>query len=116
VKLCRVKYLDYNQDIPVGAKSLSSYLLCGTITTVGETLYYKNEVGATFYVTYHNHRLVKRPGYETLIYNIDEAYFTKEGDFVFLHVRRDDQSYKYLVGECYKQKPKEEDHDENSES
>ena len=115
VKLCKVKYIPYNQDIPTGAKSLSSYLMTGTITEVGDDLHFKDVLGQGFTVTYDNNRLVKKPGYEIIIFDIDEAYFTKERDFVFLHVRRQDLNYKYLVGEFYKQKPKEEDPDEDQD-
>lgn len=89
--------------------------MTSTIDDSGSKLQYKNEKNETFTVQYNDHRLVKRPGYETLIYEIDDVHFENKGDYVFMTVTRDHHDYTYLIGEKYektKKEEKEEDEDE----
>lgn len=42
-------------------------------------------------------RLVKKPGFEILLFDIDDVSFSVENDFVYIHITRDRQNYTFLL-------------------
>lgn len=113
VSLAQIRYISYNEDIPTGAKQLSNYLMTGTIDHVGHYLSYQGDDGKKYTVQCLRRRLVKRPGYETIIYNVDEADFSVEGSYVFMSVKRDGKKYCYLIGEKYEKTQQDEEEEED---
>ncbi|MDD6422025.1 MAG: competence type IV pilus minor pilin ComGF [Intestinibaculum porci] len=102
MKAASVKELKYNEDIPTGAKSLADYLMSATVKSVDETLTYEDYHDGTFQVFLDNkRRLVKKPGYEILMTDIDHVRFFTKGDFLYMNVARESQEYTYLIGDCY---------------
>lgn len=118
-KLTKVHYMAFNEDIPTGAKSLSTYLMSATIDSVSNELDYTDYHDGKFKVLLDRGRLVKKPGYEILISNVDEVSFEVKGNFVFMTIVRDRHHYTYLIGECYtpleEAKPKEDEKNEEKD-
>lgn len=112
VSLAHIRYISYNEDIPTGAKQLSNYLMTGTIDHVGHSLSYQGADGKTYTVQCLRNRLVKRPGYETIIYDIDDADFSKKDHYVFMTIHRDHKKYCYLIGENYEKTQQDEEEEE----
>lgn len=48
-------------------------------------------------ISYHNHRLVKREGYEILLEDIDYAHFSQEGNSIFLEFKKQGQVFFYQI-------------------
>lgn len=115
-KLAKVHYTTFNEDIPTGAKSLSTYLMSATIDAVSNELDYTDYHNGKFKVLLDRHRLVKKPGYEILITDVDDVSFSIKKDFVFMTVLRNSKRYTYMIGECYAPldatPPKEDESDE----
>lgn len=42
-------------------------------------------------------RLVKKPGFEILLFDIDDVSFSVENDFVYMHMTRGRQNYTFLL-------------------
>lgn len=114
VSLAHIRYISYNEDIPTGAKQLSNYLMTGTIEHVGQKLTYQGADGKKYTVQCLRNRLVKRPGYETIIYDVDRADFSETDHYVFMTVERDHKKYRYLIGENYEKTQEDEEEEEES--
>lgn len=96
-KLAKVHYTTFNEDIPTGAKSLSTYLMSATIDAVSNELDYTDHHNGKFKVLLDRHRQVKKPGYEILITDVDDVSFSIKKDFVFMTVLRDSKRYTYMI-------------------
>ena len=99
--LVKIKKADHDFDISIGVKQVSEYLLAGDIKEVSDQLIYEDEDKEKNIIEYDNHRLVKRPGYETLITNIDCANFYVKNNYIYLGLERNHHSYTYLIGNLY---------------
>ena len=107
--LVKMKKADQDSDIAIGLKQVSEYLLAGDIKDVHDQLIYNDETGQENIIEYDNHRLVKRPGYETLITNIDCANFYVKNDYIYIGLERHHQSYTYLIGNMYHKEKQDEE-------
>lgn len=47
---------------------------------------------------FHHNRVVKTPGYEILLENLDQAYFSENNNYIYLHWRRDNHEKQTLIG------------------
>ena len=99
--LVKIKKADHDFDISIGVKQVSEYLLAGDIKEVSDQLIYEDEDKEKNIIEYDHHRLVKRPGYETLITNIDCANFYVKNNYIYLGLERNHHSYTYLIGNLY---------------
>ena len=75
IRVLKVPVVSYNQDIAVGAKQLADYLLVSKIKTYSEDIGYYDEKGEENTIIFDKRRLVKTPGYEILITDIDDVIF-----------------------------------------
>ena len=80
VRLLRVPVVNNNQDIAVGAKQLADYLLVPKIKTYSEDIGYYDDKGEENTIIFEKRRLVKTPGYEILITDIDDVLFFEKDD------------------------------------
>lgn len=53
--------------------------------------------GETHYLTFHNHRLVKRDGYEIYMQNLDDLWFEEKEGCYFLNYEREQEHKKTLL-------------------
>ncbi len=116
LRLAAQDYPSYNQDISIGAKQVSTYLISGKITTYSEDIGYLDEEGQANTIMLDNHRLVKTPGYETIIYDIDELSFSEENEYLFMTVTRDDKEYTFMIGDLYEKEVDEVEENEEADS
>lgn len=77
VRLLKVPVVNNNQDIAVGAKQLADYLLVSKIKTYSEDVGYYDDKGEENTIIFEKRRLVKTPGYEILITDIDDVVFLR---------------------------------------
>ena len=83
VRLLRVPVVNNNQDIAVGAKQLADYLLVSKIKTYSEDIGYYDDKGEENTIIFEKRRLVKTPGYEILITDIDDVLFFEKDDYMY---------------------------------
>lgn len=103
----KVPVVSYNQDIAVGAKQLADYLLVSKIKTYSEDIGYYDEKGEENTIIFDKRRLVKTPGYEILITDIDDVIFFEKDAYMYMTITRGQQKYTYMICDLYR---KQEDY------
>ena len=88
VRLLRVPVVNNNQDIAVGAKQLADYLLVSKIKTYSEDIGYYDDKGEENTIIFEKRRLVKTPGYEILINDIDDLLFFEKDAYMYMTVTK----------------------------
>ena len=102
VRLLRVPVVNNNQDIAVGAKQLADYLLVSKIKTYSEDIGYYDDKGEENTIIFEKRRLVKTPGYEILIADIDDVLFFEKDAYMYMTVTRKSQKYTYMICDLYR--------------
>lgn len=102
VRLLRVPVVNNNQDIAVGTKQLADYLLVSKIKTYSEDIGYYDDKGEENTIIFEKRRLVKTPGYEILITDIDDVLFFEKDDYMYMTVTRKNQKYTYMICDLYR--------------
>lgn len=107
IRVLKVPVVSYNQDIAVGAKQLADYLLVSKIKTYSEDIGYYDEKGEENTIIFDKRRLVKTPGYEILITDIDDVIFFEKDAYMYMTITRGQQKYTYTICDLYR---KQEDY------
>ena len=102
VRLLRVPVVNNNQDIAVGAKQLADYLLISKIKTYSEDIGYYDDKGEENTIIFEKRRLVKTPGYEILITDIDDVLFFEKDAYMYMRVTSKNQKYTYMFCDLYR--------------
>lgn len=107
IRVLKIPVVSYNQDIAVGAKQLADYLLVSKIKTYSEDIGYYDEKGEENTNIFDKRRLVKTPGYEILITDIDDVIFFEKDAYMYMTITRGQQKYTYMICDLYR---KQEDY------
>lgn len=107
IRVLKVPVVSYNRDIAVGAKQLADYLLVSKIKTYSEDIGYYDEKGEENTIIFDKRRLVKTPGYEILITDIDDVIFFEKDAYMYMTITRGQQKYTYMICDLYR---KQEDY------
>ncbi len=107
IRVLKVPVVSYNQDIAVGAKQLADYLLVSKIKTYSEDIGYYDEKGEENTIIFDKRRLVKTPGYEILITDIDDVIFFEKDAYMYMTITRGQKKYTYMICDLYR---KQEDY------
>lgn len=107
IRVLKIPVVSYNQDIAVGAKQLADYLLVSKIKTYSEDIGYYDEKGEENTIIFDRRRLVKTPGYEILITDIDDVIFFEKDAYMYMTITRGQQKYTYMICDLYR---KQEDY------
>lgn len=107
IRVLKVHVVSYNQDIAVGAKQLADYLLVSKIKTYSEDIGYYDEKGEENTIIFDKRRLVKTPGYEILITDIDDVIFFEKDAYMYMTITRGQKKYTYMICDLYR---KQEDY------
>lgn len=107
IRVLTIPVVSYNQDIAVGAKQLADYLLVSKIKTYSEDIGYYDEKGEENTIIFDKRRLVKTPGYEILITDIDDVIFFEKDAYMYMTITRGQQKYTYMICDLYR---KQEDY------
>ena len=90
-----------HQDITIGIKQLSQYLMTASSISFDDEISYIDEEKQKNTITLDHHRLVKRPGYETLIYDIDHVSFSSKDHYLYMKVTRGSYEQEALISDLY---------------
>lgn len=107
IRVLKAPVVSHNQDIAVGAKQLADYLLVSKIKTYSEDIGYYDEKGEENTIIFDKRRLVKTPGYEILITDIDDIIFFEKDAYMYMTITRGQQKYTYMICDLYR---KQEDY------
>ena len=82
----------------LGANQISKILFTAKDIQVSDSLIYTNEDDEQFTISLDNGRVVKEPGFDILIHNVDELSFYQNDRNIYMELNRDDNNYTYLIG------------------
>ena len=100
-----------NEDIYICAKQVSQYLLGSDYLSLGAEYSYENSGNETVRLYLNNQRLVKEPGFEILLTNIENVSFEENQDLIYMTVTRKKKEYKFVV--TYVREKVDDEKDEN---
>ena len=86
-----------DEDIYIAAKQCTQYTLGCEYLEVGDTFRYMNFDEEETSLQLDQKRLVKKPGFEILLFDIDDISFSIDNDFVYMHITREHQNYTFLL-------------------
>ena len=96
-----------NEDIYIAAKQCSQYTIGTSYIEVGEVFRYLDFDGEENSLILDNNRLVKTPGFEILLFHVDDVSFSIENDLINIHITRDRQRYSFLLTYAFTSEKKE---------
>ena len=106
---------DYNEDLYIAAKQVSQYTMGTYCISVSESYTYIDYDEQENTLVIDNGRLVKKPGFEILVSNIDDLSFTANNDMIYMTLIRDGKDYTFLIG-CYREQNENEESETNEET
>ncbi len=107
IRSLKMPEVKIDSDLSIGTKQLSDYLMTAMIESYHNGIVYKDKDGKEFHIELSDHRLVKTPGYETLLYDVDDVAFFENNRFLLMKVRRGNREYRYLIADLYEKSEKE---------
>ena len=116
IHVSNVSYMQYDEDISIGVKQLSTYLMTSQNITFDDQLEYDYSDHKHYTISINNHRLVKEPGFEILMMNIDSIKYFSRNDYLYAVIKRDNHSYQFLLTDLYRLDTKSSDESEKPEN
>ena len=90
-------YLNNNEDIYIAVKQISQYLIGSYYVDMDEGYHYISIDGKDMHIVLDNNRIVKKEGYEILLFDVDELVFKRVDDLVYMTIVRDEREYSFLI-------------------
>lgn len=91
------KITQYEEDIYIAAKQVSQYVLGTEYISVGDTYKYIALDGEEMCFEFNNNRLVKTPGFEIMVGNIEALDFDIVEDKIYMILERNEKEYRFLL-------------------
>lgn len=88
---------DFSEDIYIAAKQISQYVIGSQYIEVNEKYTYHDLENRDMSFQLDENRIVKTPGFEIILTNIDSLYFFIEHDYIYMNVQRNEKEYKFLL-------------------
>ncbi len=98
-----------NADIYIGAKLASQYVLGTDLLSIDNGYSYIDYQDQEMKLEFSRGRLVKTPGYEILIHDIDDLNFYTKEDLIYMKLIRDDKQYDFLLTYVFEKRIPEND-------
>lgn len=87
----------HHEDIYIGVKQASQYMLGSRYKEVGSRYVYMDFHNQENVLFFEKGRLVKSPGYEILLMNIENGYFEINNEHIYLCFQREQKDYRFLM-------------------
>lgn len=84
--------LKLNEDIFIAIKQISKYTLTKELEISEDSISFDE-----FDIYFDSNRIVKTPGFEILLFNVEDLKFTIEEQKVYILIKRDNKEYKGLI-------------------
>lgn len=110
VRYAYTAHTENQEDIYIASKQCTQYTLGSSYLEVGDVYRFMNLEGEETTILYDQGRLVKKPGYEILLFNVDDVDFYIEDDLIYMNIERNRKNYVFLLTYAYL-----ENEDENEE-
>lgn len=103
----------HDEDIYIAAKQMSQYVLGTDYVDIDSTYTYIDLENREMCFELDNHRIVKTPGFEILLSDVDDLYFERDHDMIYVIIERNETRYRFLL--TYAHEKGMEDNDEIQE-
>lgn len=104
-------YKQSNEDIYIAVKQCSQYVIGTSYIEADDVFRYINMDGEETTLELDQNRLVKKPGFEILLFNVDDVSFSKKNDFIYIHITRNNQTYTFLLTYAFFNQEEDEKYD-----
>ena len=84
-------------DLYIGVKQISQILIGTQYETISPDYVFYNREQKKESLVFEKNRMVKKPGYEILLSDIDDGYFEVKGSFVYLSLTRQNKTHIFLI-------------------
>lgn len=98
-----------DEDVFIAAKQVSQYVLGTRYKELSNSYTYVDLQQQQMTFSFNNHRLVKTPGFEILLTDIDNVHFEIQGDFIYMNITRNEKEYRFLINKARKVKDETEE-------
>ncbi|MEG0592153.1 MAG: competence type IV pilus minor pilin ComGF [Coprobacillus sp.] len=89
-----------DEDIFIAAKQVSQYTLGTRYIELSNNYTYLDFEKQQMTFSLNGNRLVKTPGFEILLTDIDDLRFYEQDSFVYMEVKRNDKEYQFLINKA----------------
>ena len=79
------------------------------IVTAKDKLTYTNANNEIFTISLNHHRIVKEPGFDIIIHNVDELNFYQKNKNIYMKIIVDNKEHVYLIATDYQISENEKD-------
>lgn len=90
-------FIPQDEDIYLGVKQLSQYTMGTYYVNHGESYTYLDYDNNEVTIVLDNHRLVKKPGFEILLFDIDDLSFEIKEKWIYMNLTRKQRKYSFLI-------------------
>lgn len=111
VRYAYTPHTENQEDIYIASKQCSQYTLGSSYVEVGNIYRFINLEGEETTIFYDQGRLVKKPGYEILLFHIDDVNFYIEDDLIYMNIERDHKNYVFLLTYAFLESEEENEED-----
>ena len=85
----------------IGAKQLTKILYTSKDITVGDQLSYKDSNNQLFTISLHKKRVVKEPGFDIIIRDVENLDFFNKDENIYMHLNNGKDDFYYLIATNY---------------
>ena len=89
--------MNYQEDLYIAVKQLSQYAMGSQCVSVGDNYEFIDINSRNIVIKMDHHRLVKTPGFEILLNDIDDLSFHKDDELIFMSLKRHNKYYTFLI-------------------
>ena len=93
----------------LGVKQISSILHTAKDIEINDDLTYTNANNEIFTISLNHHRIVKEPGFDIIIHNVDELNFYQKNKNIYMKIIVDNKEHVYLIATDYQISENEKD-------
>lgn len=90
-----------SSNYALGAKQIAWILYCSKDITVNQSLSFKNSKDESFTISLNNRRVVKEPGFDIIIHNVEDLNFYQQDKNIYMELSDGTYDYTYLVATNY---------------
>lgn len=92
-----------NSSLEIAVKQISQNLYTAKIESLGTSIIYTNENDEQFKIELNNNRIVKTPGFDIFLYNVNEVYFYEDNKKIYIDISVNDTKYTFWIGTNYQE-------------
>lgn len=90
-----------SSNYALGAKQIAWILYCSKDITVNQSLSFKNAKDEIFTISLNNNRVVKEPGFDIIIHDVENLNFYQQDKNIYMELNDGNNDYTYLVATNY---------------